>query len=614
MGTINEDILVEFADRHLAPYQIKDKLGGREIVPALCPICQGGRSGDKHTFALSIDKLVYVCKRGNCDAHGRVEELFKLFGENTTTIRRDMKVSNLTMRQQQRFALPKTEMLPVTQQIYDYFALRKISKETVDAFRIAADPKGMIVFPFYEDGVNVFVKFRRPYKPSEDEAKKAKEWREPNTKAVLFHMDDCVFDEPLYITEGEIDAMSLYQAGITNVVSVPSGCDDTSWIENCFDWLEKFEIIVLFGDNDAPGRKMVNDVAKRLDESRCMIVEEYPDRPLGSPCKDANEILYFYGAEKLKEMVDEATEVTMEGLVDLSTIPLFNPRVTKMIPSSFYSINYELGGYSPGDLVVWTGRTGAGKSTVVTQEVLASVESGENICYYTAEFSPTKLKRSLYLQAAGSEFVGLEYDPRRDREIQTISPEVCSRIDDWLAGRIMLCTDNVATMKFSSEYLVELLKYARKRNGCTVAVVDNIMTAVMGADDDQYFRAQEKFTLELKKIASSLGMVVHLVCHPRKTKDRLSNDDVSGSASITRLADTVISVSHGTISVLKNRNEGTTDTEAKFVYYPDCRICADVDHNVPLHCSWDRTNIEHPKRLASEVYRPIYPDLGGYPI
>lgn len=604
----------EFADKYCQPYSIN----GQKITPRYCPVCHGGQNRDANTCSIYPDETgrwVYRCQRAGCpDGKGTFAHLTQLFNENA-----DMQTNGApsfqSRMQKRNYVLPDTSALTApTEEIYQYFSLRKISRDTVDTFRIKADKDGNIVFPFYEDGKIVYVKYRKPQKFVKGSG--PKEWQEANTKPILFGLDLTSYSQPLIITEGQMDAMSLYEAGLRNVVSVPCGAQNELWVDNNADELDKYPSIILFGDSDAPGQSAVQSWAHRLGEGKCSIVGNYPKRTDNEDvyCKDANEILYFYGAEKLKEMVDEATEVTMEGLVDLSTIPLFNPRVTKMIPSSFYSINYELGGYSPGDLVVWTGRTGAGKSTVVTQEVLASVESGENICYYTAEFSPMKLKRSLYLQAAGSEFVGLEYDPRRDREIQTISPEVCSRIDDWLAGRIMLCTDNVATMKFSSEYLVELLKYARKRNGCTVAVVDNIMTAVMGADDDQYFRAQEKFTLELKKIASSLGMVVHLVCHPRKTKDRLSNDDVSGSASITRLADTVISVSHGTISVLKNRNEGTTDTEAKFVYYPDCRICADVDHNVPLHCSWDRTNIEHPKRLASEVYRPIYPDLGGYPI
>lgn len=39
--------ITAFADRHLAPYSIR----GDELIPEHCPICHGGESGDKYTFA-----------------------------------------------------------------------------------------------------------------------------------------------------------------------------------------------------------------------------------------------------------------------------------------------------------------------------------------------------------------------------------------------------------------------------------------------------------------------------------------------------------------------------------------------------------------------------------
>ena len=128
-------------------------------------------------------------------------------------------------------------------------------------------------------------------------------------------MDMCAFSQPLIITEGEIDTLSLYEAGIRNVVSVPSGCSNLDWIDTCWDWLERFQSIILFGDNDEPGRKMVREVVRRLDEARCMVVEEYPDRPDGTPCKDANEILFFHGAEALKATLDSAQPVPVKGIL-----------------------------------------------------------------------------------------------------------------------------------------------------------------------------------------------------------------------------------------------------------------------------------------------------------
>jgi len=604
--------IITFAEKHLEPFNIH----GTKLTPRYCPICGGGDNRDPNTFSIYPDergRWVYRCLRASCqNSKGVFDNLYReVTGES-----RKFSTENFVSRMSPKlYALPDASSLsPPTEDIYGYFESRKISRATVDAFKIQTDKNGNIAFPFYENDAIVYMKYRRPQKY--EKSMGMKEWCDKNTKPILFGLNMTSYSQPLIITEGQIDCMALYEAGIRNVVSVPAGANNESWIDNCWDELQNYESIILFGDGDTPGRTAVESWAHRLDEARCSIVNNYPPRPNAENkiCKDANEILFFYGAEKLHEMIASAEEVEMEGLVDISAVPSHNPTHAKMIPSSLYTINYELGGYAPGDLVCWTGRTGDGKSTLVSQEILQAIESGERVVWYTAELSPIKLKRSLLLQAAGSSYVGLDFDPRRDREIPVVSDEVASRINDWLKGRIMLCTDNVSTMNFDSDYLVELLKYARRRNGCTVAVVDNIMTAVMGADDDSYFRAQEKFTLELKRVATSLGMVVHLVAHPRKTRENLTNDDVAGSASITRLADTVISVKHGEVKVLKDRNEGNVNANAKFIYYPDCKLCEDLASSGQPMFSWDREGVPFPSRRANTVYQPIQPSMLDYPI
>lgn len=109
--------------------------------------------------------------------------------------------------------------------------------------------------------------------------------------------------------------MALYEAGARNVVSVPCGCTNLEWIDHCWEWLEKFQSIVIFGDNDEPGKKMVKEIVRRLDEARCMIVEEYPDRPDGTPTKDANEILYFCGDIALLDTLSGANPVPLKGII-----------------------------------------------------------------------------------------------------------------------------------------------------------------------------------------------------------------------------------------------------------------------------------------------------------
>ena len=231
MDEKTREIILNFANEHLQPYKIHTKpLGGEEIVPSLCPFCHGGDRGDQNTFALNLDKGLFVCKRGSCGKRGSFETLAEHFHEKISL---GLSFSSASKAESTVFLLPDTELLPPTEQVYKYFEDRKISRATVDAYHVQSDSRGVIVFPFYENSVNVYEKFRRPWLPKNDYEKRSKECSFAGAKPVLFGMDDCSFSKPLVITEGQIDAMSLHEAGITNAVSVPSGCENMDWIPHC---------------------------------------------------------------------------------------------------------------------------------------------------------------------------------------------------------------------------------------------------------------------------------------------------------------------------------------------------------------------------------------------
>ena len=94
--------------------------------------------------------------------------------------------------------------------------------------------------------------------------------------------------------------------------------------------------------------------------------------------------------------------------------------------------------------------------------------------------------------------------------------------------------------------------------------IDNLMTAMDAMPGEDFYQAQSQFVKRLKKLAVKYDVVVILVAHPRKTKEAISNDDVSGSSDITNRVDVVLSYSRdennsgwdGTLSVLKNRLTG----------------------------------------------------------
>lgn len=588
--------MLAFADKHLAPYTVRTKQdGATEIIPKHCPFCHGGDNGDENTFALSVDYGVYVCKRGSCGKRGRFAALAQFFGDGAgVPFRMSSRERGPIM-----YKLPEVELSPPTEEIYRYFDQRKISRETVDAFKVASDSKGNIVFPFYENGSLVFVKYRKPRKHQPTD-RSPKEWREPGTKAILFGMDSCSFSKPLVICEGQIDAMALCEAGVQNVVSVPSGCEDTSWIENCWEWLEKFKSIILFGDSDDPGRRMVQHVAHRLDESRCLIVEDYPQKPSGGICKDANEILYYHGEMKLVEMVEEAREIPVTGLINLgSVVPVAQDSIPS-IRTNIPKLDYAVRGLREGDISIFTGKPGHGKSTLFGLFALQAVEQGKTVCMYSGELTKEGLQEWINLQCAGSEYIGF----RRDSDgnpIACISPSVQRRIIEYYNEKIYLF-DNEEVFENESEAdaILRIFRIAARKFGAKLFIVDNLMTAL--ADTDDELVAQKKFVGAMKKFARKYGVHVIVTAHPRKNKAgaHLEGEDVGGNSAINNLADFTVAMERPNIRIIKNRVTGWLGL-IDCVYLPDSRRIYQADAGDRNRFSWNREGISPPAQTANSL-------------
>ena len=581
-----QEIVVSFADKFLQPYKRRRKqVGGDEISTRLCPFCHGGAHQDEYSFALSVDKGVFVCKRGSCGRRGRLDELAEHFGEALTGV--PSFSSPMKKRSDQNWKLPDTKLNPPTEEIYQYFERRRISRKTVDAFSIQSDEHGNIVFPFFVDGERVFEKFRKPRKPAQGERK---EWRYAGSKPVLFGMDMCVFSKPLIICEGQIDAMSLYEAGIPNVVSVPSGCEDLTWIETCYDWLEKFKAIILFGDNDEPGKRMVQSVIRRLDESRCKVVEDYPDNPSGTQCKDANEVLYHLGEFELLSMVENAKDVPVRGILDLADVVPYDPTSVPRIKTMIPALDGTIGGLVEGGITVFTGKPGFGKSTLTGLILLNAIEQGYSVCAYSGELRKERFQSWIDMQCAGSDYIGLKYDAVKGKQVPFLPYQVQQRISAWYRGRFFLFDNNEVFDKNQSDSIMEVFTMAVRRHGCKLFLVDNLMTAL--ADTEEETRAQGKFVNELKNFANRYGVHVIIVAHPRKTKigEAIRGDDVGGNSATIRLADNAIVVEKPDLRIIKSREEGREEI-IECCYCPDSRRIYQADAGDKNRFSWDRTGI-----------------------
>jgi 5S rRNA maturation endonuclease (ribonuclease M5) len=170
--------------------------------------------------------------------------------------------------------------------IVEHLNSRKITLEQIHKFKLGMDKKEnnfVLVIPIFENGKPVNVKYRT-IPPTEKQF-----FRWPNGKSALLNGDilkNLKADDPIFIAEGEIDAISLSGFGY-NVVGVTAGAGtiSPSWIKQ----LERVKKIYLVYDNDEPGQKGSKEIARRLGIERCfnIVLDQ----------KDANQWL-TKGAQK----------------------------------------------------------------------------------------------------------------------------------------------------------------------------------------------------------------------------------------------------------------------------------------------------------------------------
>ncbi|KAK4491538.1 hypothetical protein RD792_002290 [Penstemon davidsonii] len=206
-------------------------------------------------------------------------------------------------------------------ELLTYFAERMISKETLErnnVMQVAGDRK-IIAFTYRKNGVLVGCKYRTIEK---------KYWQERNTEKMLYGIDDIAEADEIIIVEGELDKLSVEEAGYYNCVSVPSGAPQTvslkelpspekdvgfQYIWNCKDYLDKASRIILATDSDIPGQALAEELSRRLGRERCWVVH-WPKKDEFSSFKDANDVLKNMGADALRDAIHKAELYQVQNL------------------------------------------------------------------------------------------------------------------------------------------------------------------------------------------------------------------------------------------------------------------------------------------------------------
>jgi len=253
-----------------------------------------------------------------------------------------------------------------------FAASRSLSPQTLERLGVAS---GTVFFPeLSRKSEGVFFKYADGWKARAVPEKafiagkgfKLSFW---NLEAVLRASPSTV-----YITEGELDACALVEAGISQdqVLSVPNGAVEKPAdepdreargyayvLEALKAGLHKVKKFVWCGDMDGPGRSLRSDMAKILGVARFWFV----DWPEG--CKDANDVLKHEGRDFLREMVtDGSLQWPIDGLFKLSELP--EPPALTLWNPGFPEWESKIR-LAPRTMSVVTGHPGHGKTQLWTQ-------------------------------------------------------------------------------------------------------------------------------------------------------------------------------------------------------------------------------------------------------
>lgn len=403
------------------------------------------------------------------------------------------------------------------------------------------DGGDILVFPFIEGEKEIGAKYRAPGK---------RFWQKPNAKKTFWNAD--ILDDPalkrgdaaLVITEGEMDALAVIQAGYPFAVSVPDGAPpegpvsdvtdiehDTkySFIHNNWERLKGVKRIIIATDNDGPGKRLAEELVRRLDRLRCFWVA-YPDG-----CKDFNDVLVKHGSADVIRIINQAKEYPVSGLYRLSDIPI--PPPLKGLSTGWSKLDENIKVYTPALMVV-TGFAGQGKSTW-TQQLVAHLAINHG--WVTAIASFEMMIRPYVVDALGATLLD---KPKWIARRINWTPQEEQRAERWVEDHfVFIGPDAESDDDADISWLIERAEAAVIRHGARCIVIDpwNEVDHLRRREESQTEYVGRAIR-QLKRFANSYNVLVVIVAHPTKSAkekapDQLSLYDISDSAHFANKAD-----------------------------------------------------------------------------
>lgn len=375
----------------------------------------------------------------------------------------------------------------------------------------------------------------------------------------------------LVITEGEIDALTVNQAWLEKynkfypVVSIPSASQTKVLLEQR-DWIRNFDSIVVWFDNDDPGKAAAEKAAKIIGFDKVKIVKT-------DKYKDANEMYLKEGYAEVLSTIWNAQPWSPVGIVNSAdTWEIYKQELEgEYIPWPPFAttLNEKIYGRRLGSITVLCSGTGMGKSSFLREDqyhLLNTRQEKIGIC---------SLEESISETVAGILAVHLNKRIQLPDVEVTEEEEKAAWNDTMSNGRLMFL-DHQGSM--SDDSLIDKMEFMAL-SGCKFIYLDHITIAISETGDNDVNQATDRLMSDLLKLAKRHNLWIGVVSHLRKTSNNQksfeegavpSDDDLKGSGSLKQIGAQLIAISRNKMEkdpikrntsrlwVLKDRFSGRT--------------------------------------------------------
>lgn len=399
-------------------------------------------------------------------------------------------------------------------------------------------------------------------------------------KPIFYNINSIAGSDRVYIVEGEFDVLAMYEAGIKNCISLPSGANDNDdYWSNSKIYLDGVKEFIIAVDNDEKGLKIREKIAHRLGKCRCKYIEWFG--------KDANED-WLNG--KIFKSLKNIHSFPVEGTFNFDKLSqdvydLYDngfPKTMKLSKPCFSGLD-KVFSTMQSQMTVVTGIPSHGKSNFLEWYVLNLIDEHEvKVSIFSPEHNPMELHMANFIQKA----VGKPFFETVDG-FEKVTKDDINRFGKWSNERLYL-TSGGADDVVDWEWIIEKFKAQIFSFGINVFVVD-AWNKVQMPKGYQGKEGIDAILTKLTAFCQQHQVQLFLVAHPTKMKKNEKTKqyevpdlyDVSGSSDFR-------SQTHNGFSVYRNfpteDEEGSTDffnLKTKFSFQGDIGGVVKFRYHVP---------------------------------